>query len=76
VVSEDEMYTMRLYPDGLIWERELIDHDYVMVNHKETPLEEENVLRTRASAYKKVTDDLTPGSTEYAVSPTGWDIEK
>jgi hypothetical protein len=76
VVSEDEMYTMRLHLDCLVWERELIDHDYVMVNHEETPLGEENVLRTRASAYKKVTDALTPESTEYAIPPTGWDIEK
>jgi hypothetical protein len=76
VVSEDEMYTMRLHPDGFVWERELMDHDYLMVSHEETPLEEKDMLRTRASAYRKVTDDLTLGSTEYAISPTGWDIEK
>jgi hypothetical protein len=76
VVSEDEMCTMRLHPDCLVWERELVDHDYIMVNHKEVPLEEKNVLRTRASAYKKVIDDVTPVSIEYAISPTGWDIEK
>jgi hypothetical protein len=46
------------------------------VNHEETPLREENVLRTRASTYKKVTDDLTPESVAYAISPTGWDTEK
>jgi hypothetical protein len=77
VVSEDEMCTMKLHPEsGFVWERELVDHEYIMVNHKETPLGEEDVLITRASAYRKVTDDLTPGSTEYAISPTGWDIEK
>jgi hypothetical protein len=76
VVSEDEIYTMRLHPDCLVWERELIDHDCVMVSHEETPLGEENVLRTRASAYKKVTDDLTPELMEYAIPPTRWDIEK
>jgi hypothetical protein len=68
---------MKLHPESsFVWERELVDHDYIMVNHKETPLEEGDVLRTRASAYRKVTDDLTLGSTEYAISPTGWDIEK
>jgi hypothetical protein len=77
MISEDEMSSMKLFPEsGFVWERELVDHDYIMVNHKETPLEEENVLKTRASAYKKVTDDLTPGSMEYASSPTGWDNEK
>jgi hypothetical protein len=76
VISEDEIYTMRLHPDGFVWERELVGHDYVMVNDKEVPLREENMLRTRASTYKKVTDDLTPGSTEYAILPTGWNIEK
>jgi hypothetical protein len=76
-IAEDEMYSMKLQPgSGFVWERELVDHDFIVMNHKETPLREENVLRTRASAYKKVTDDLTPGSVEYAISPTGWDIEK
>jgi hypothetical protein len=52
---------MKLQPRyGFVWERELVDHDHIMVNHKETPLKEENLLRTRASVYKKVTDDLTP----------------
>jgi len=31
---------------------------------------------TRASAYKKVTDNLTPKSLKYAISLTRWDIEK
>jgi hypothetical protein len=61
VVSEDEVCTMKLHPDDLVWERELIDHDYIMVNHRESPLEEEDVLRTRTSAYRKVTDDLIDG---------------
>jgi hypothetical protein len=75
IVSEDEVCTMKLHPDGLVWERELVDHDYVMVNREEVPIEEENVLRTRNSAYKKVINDLSPGSTKYAISPTGWDVE-
>ena len=61
---------------GFVWEREFVDHDYIIVDHEETPLREENVLRTRASAYKKVTDNLTPKSPRYAISPTGWDTEK
>jgi hypothetical protein len=71
------MYSMKLQPgSGFVWERELFDHDYIIMNHKETPLREENVLRTRASAYKKVTDDLTPEYPAYEISPTRWDIEK
>jgi hypothetical protein len=76
IVSEDEVCTMKLHPDGLVWERELVDHDYVIVNREDVPKEEENVLRTRNSAYKKVVNDLSLRSTEYAISPTGWDVEK
>lgn len=61
VVFEDEVCTMKLHPDGFVWERKLIDHDYIMVNPREAPLEEEDVLRTRTSAYRKVTDDLING---------------
>jgi hypothetical protein len=61
VVSEDEVCTMKLHLDGFVWERELMDHDYIMVNHRDAPHEEEDVLRTRNSAYKKVTDDLIDG---------------
>ena len=32
------------------------------------------MLRTRVLAYKKVTNNLTPKSLGYALSPTGWDI--
>jgi len=76
-ISEDEMYSMKLQPgSGFIWEREFIDHDYIMVDHEETPLSEEDVLRTRSSSYKKVTNNLAPKSPGYAISPTRWDIEK
>lgn len=69
-LAEDEMYTMKLHPGcRFMWERELLDHDYVIVDHGETSAREEEVLRTRASAYKKVTNNLSPGSVEYAVSP-------
>jgi hypothetical protein len=68
------MYSMKLQPgSSFVWERELVDHDYIVVNHEETPLREENVLRTRALVYKKVTDDLAPESLAYAISPTGCD---
>lgn len=76
-ISDNEMYSMKLQPgSGFVWEREFREHDYVMVNQEEIPSEERNLLRTRASAYKKVTESLAPGSPEYAVSPTGWDIEE
>jgi len=71
------MYYMKLQPgSGFVWEREFIDHDYIIVDHKETALREEDVLKTRASTYKKVTNNLTPKSPGYAISPIGWDIEK
>jgi hypothetical protein len=60
----------------VFWERELVDHDYIVVNHEETSLREDNVLKTRASTYKKVTDDLTPECPAYVISPTGWDVEE
>jgi hypothetical protein len=61
-VTEGEMCSMKLDPEvGFVWERELVDHDYIMVNHREVPLEEEDVLITRTSAYMKVTDDLIDG---------------
>jgi len=76
-ISEDEIYSMKLQPEsGFVWEREFIDHDYIIVDHEETPLREEDVLRTRSSAYKKVTNNLAPKSPGYAISSTGWDIKK
>ena len=51
-IAEDETYSMKLQPrSGFVWEREFVDHDYIIVDHEEIPLKEENVLRTRASAY-------------------------
>jgi len=76
-IAEDEMYSMKLQPgSSFVWEREFVDHDYIIVDHERTSLREENLLRTRASTYKKVTGDLTPESPGYAISPTGWDIKK
>jgi len=76
-ISEDEMYSMKLQPgSGFIWEREFIDHDYIIVDQEETPLREEDVLRTRSSAYKSVTNNHAPKSPGYEISPTGWDVEK
>jgi len=76
-VSKDEIYSMKLQPGSVfVWEREFIDQDYIIVDHEETPLREEDVLRTRSSAYKKVASNLASKSPGYAISPTGWDIEK
>jgi len=36
-VQDNEMFSMKLYPNtGFIWEREIIDQDYVVVDHEET----------------------------------------
>ena len=44
-ISEDEMYSMKLQPgSSFVWEREFIDHGYIIVDHEETPLKEEDVL--------------------------------
>ncbi|KEH41573.1 hypothetical protein MTR_1g052435 [Medicago truncatula] len=68
MISDDEMYSMKLQPEaGFVWEREFREHDYVMVNQKEISSENEDMLRTRASAYKKVDDSLTPGFPKYAM---------
>jgi len=33
-----------------------------------------NVLRTRASTYKKLIDNAASGCPAYEISPTGWDL--
>ena len=43
------------------------------MNHEEDPSVEENVLRTRAFTYKKVTDHSPSNGLVYGVSPVGWD---
>ena len=76
-ISEDEMYSMNLQPrSGFVWEREFIDQDYIIVDDEETPLREEDVLRTRFSAYKKLTNNSAQKSPACAISPAGWDIEE
>ena len=69
-VSEDEMYSMKLTPrSGFIWEREFIDQNYIIVG-------DEDVLRTRSSAYKKVASSSAQKSPSRPISPEGWDIKK
>jgi len=76
-ISEDERYSMRLQPGiSFVWEREFIDQDYIIVDDEETPLREEVVLRTRSSAYKKVTNNSAQKSPACPISPAGWDIEE
>jgi len=76
-VSKDEMYSMKLTPrSGFVWERELIDQNYIIVGDEETPLKEEDVLRTRSSAYKKVASGFDQKSPSSPISPERWDIKK
>jgi len=66
---------MKLHPNvGLIWEREIIDQDYVVVDHDQTSSKEENVLKTRASTYQKLIDNPASDCPAYEISPTGWDV--
>jgi len=76
-VQENKMCSMKLHPNvGFIWEREIMDQDYVAVDHGETFLMEDNVLRTRALTYKKMIDNLTSNCPAYGISPSGWDVDK
>ena len=76
-VHENEMCSMKLHPDvGFIWEREIMDQDYVVVDHEETSLMEDNMLRIRALSYKKMTNNLTSTCPAYKISPTGWNVDK
>jgi len=72
-VQNDKMFSMQLIPKyGFQWHREIVDAKYVVVNHEEDPSVEENVFRTRASTYKKVTDHTPNNGLVYGVSPVGW----
>jgi len=76
-VHENEMCSMKLHPDvGFIWEREIMNQDYVVIDHEETSLLEDDMLRTRASTYKKVINNLTSTCPAYKISPIGWDVDK
>ena len=58
-VQQNEMLSMKLRPNvGFIWEREIIDQDYVVVDHDKTSSKEVNVLKTRASTYQKLIDNV------------------
>ena len=73
-VQDDEMFSMQLILKyGFQWHREIVDVEYVVMNHKEDPSVEENVLRTRAFTYKKVTTHAPNNGLVYGVSPVGWD---
>jgi len=68
---------MKLTPrSGFVWEREFIDQNYIIVGDEGTPLKEEDVLRTRSLAYKKVASSSAQNSPSRPISPEGWDIEK
>jgi len=76
-VSKDEMYSMKLTPrSGFVWEREFIDQNYIIVGNGETSPKEEDVLRTRSSAYKKVASSSDQESPSSPISPKRWDIKK
>jgi len=46
-VQDNEMFSMRLHPSaGFVWEREVADQGYVVVDHGEVPPAEDNVLGT------------------------------
>ena len=58
-IHENEMCSMKLHLDvGFILEREMMDQDYVVVDHGETSLTEDDMFRTRASIYKKATNNI------------------
>jgi len=76
-VQENEMFSMRLHPNaGFVWEREVVDQGYVVVDHEEVSSTEDDVLKTRASTYKKRMDMPIPTCPTYAIPPTGWDVDE
>jgi len=76
-VSEDEMNSMKVTPKSdFVWEREFIDQNYIIVGDEETPLKEEDLLRTRSSAYKKVASSSAQKLPSRPISPEGWDVKK
>ena len=73
MVQENEMFSLELLPKyGFQWSREVVDPDYVVVNHEDSSPSEENVLRTRASTYVKAVGGASPRCPAYEVSPTKW----
>jgi len=76
-VQDNEMFSMRLHPNaGFVWEREVVDQRYVVVDHEGVSSREDDVLRTRASTYRKRVDSPIPTCPAYAIPPTGWDVDK
>ena len=68
---------MKLTPrSGFVWEREFIDQNHIIVGDEETPLKEEDVLRTRSTSYKKVASSSAQKSPSSPISLEGWDIKK
>ena len=60
---------------GFRW-KTAFDDDFVVVNnedcHEKIPVKEKDLLKTRSTSYKRVTDDQ--GYSANRISPTGWDI--
>jgi len=46
----------------------------LLFDHEENSSVEDNVLKTRASAYKKMVNNPSPSCSAYEVSPTRWDV--
>jgi len=71
-VQDNEMFSMRLHPNaGFVWEREVVDQGYVVVDHGEVSSTGDNVLRTMASTYRKRIDSPIPTCPAYTIPPTG-----
>ena len=76
-VHENEMCSLKLHPYvGFIWEKEIMDQDYVVVDHGDTSLMEDDMLKTRASTYKKATNNIASTCPAYKISPTRWDVDR
>ena len=57
-VQENEFFSMKLHPNvGFIWEREVVDQDYVVVNHDQVPPKETYMLKTRDATYQRLIDN-------------------
>ena len=77
-MTKEEKFFVKLAPEwGFRW-KTAFDDDFVVVNnedcHEKIPVKEKDLLKTRSTSYKRVTDDQ--GCSANGISPTRWDINK
>jgi len=68
------MFSMKLHPNvGFIWEREVSDQDYMVVDYDAVPSKETDTLKARVVTYLRLIDNAS-GCPAYDIPPTRWDV--